>query len=34
VMGLVVSLVISQIAAIQPARKASRTNVLEAIRYE
>ena len=34
VMGLVVALVISQIAAIQPARKASRTNVLEAIRYE
>jgi putative ABC transport system permease protein len=34
VMGLVVALVISQLAAIQPARKASRTNVLEAIRYE
>jgi putative ABC transport system permease protein len=32
--GLIVSIVISQLAAIQPARKAARTNVLEAIRYE
>jgi putative ABC transport system permease protein len=32
--SLVVALVISQMAAIQPARKASRTNILEAIQYE
>ncbi|MBW6466260.1 MAG: FtsX-like permease family protein [Brevefilum sp.] len=32
--SLVVALVISQLAAIQPARKASRTNILEAIHYE
>lgn len=32
--GLIVSIFVSQIAAIQPARKAARTNVLEAIRYE
>jgi putative ABC transport system permease protein len=32
--SLIVALVISQIAAIQPARKAARTNVLEAIHYE
>jgi putative ABC transport system permease protein len=32
--SLVVALVISQMAAIQPARKASRTNILEAIHYE
>lgn len=32
--SLIVALVVSQIAAIQPARKAARTNVLEAIRYE
>jgi putative ABC transport system permease protein len=32
--GLIVSIVVSQIAAIQPARKAASTNVLEAIRYE
>lgn len=34
IVSLIVALVISQMAAIQPARKASRTNVLEAIRYE
>ena len=33
-MGLVIALGISQMAAFQPARKAARTNVLEAIRYE
>lgn len=32
--SLVVALVVSQVAAIQPARKAARTNVLEAIHYE
>jgi putative ABC transport system permease protein len=32
--SLVVALVISQIAAIQPALKAARTNVLEAIHFE
>ncbi len=32
--SLIVALAISQIAAIQPARKAARTNVLEAIHYE
>lgn len=32
--SLIVSLVISQLAAIQPARRAARTNVLVAIRYE
>jgi putative ABC transport system permease protein len=32
--SLVVALVISQLAAIHPARKASRTNILEAIHYE
>jgi ABC-type lipoprotein release transport system permease subunit len=32
--SLVVALVISQMAVIQPARKASRTNILEAIQYE
>lgn len=33
-MGLVIALGISQLAAFQPARKAAKTNVLEAIRYE
>jgi ABC-type lipoprotein release transport system permease subunit len=32
--SLVVALVISQLAAIQPARKASRSKILEAIHYE
>lgn len=32
--SLIVALVVSQVAAIQPARKAARTNVLEAIHYE
>lgn len=32
--SLLVALVISQMAAIQPARKASKTNILEAIHYE
>ncbi len=32
--SLIVALVISQLAAIQPARRAARTNVLVAIRYE
>jgi putative ABC transport system permease protein len=34
VIGLIISLGISQLAAFQPARKAAKTNVLEAIRYE
>jgi putative ABC transport system permease protein len=34
ILGLIVALVVSQIAAIQPARRAARTNVLEAIHYE
>jgi putative ABC transport system permease protein len=34
IMGLIVALLISQVAALQPARKAARTNVLEAIHYE
>ncbi len=34
IVGLVIALVISQVAAFQPARKAAKTNVLEAIRYE
>ena len=34
VIGLVIALGISQLAAFQPARKAAKTNVLEAIRYE
>ena len=33
-MGLIIALGISQLAAFQPARKAAKTNVLEAIRYE
>jgi len=32
--SLIVALIISQISALQPARKAAKTNVLEAIRYE
>jgi len=32
--GLLIALGISQLAAFQPARKAAKTNVLEAIRYE
>jgi putative ABC transport system permease protein len=32
--GLFVSLVVSQLAAIFPARRASRTKILEAIHYE
>jgi len=32
--GLVVALVVSQLAAFPPARRAARTNVLEAIQYE
>ncbi|MFO7696370.1 MAG: FtsX-like permease family protein, partial [Anaerolineae bacterium] len=32
--GVVVALVVSQLAALMPARRASRTNVLEALRYE
>jgi len=34
IIGLVIALGISQLAAFQPARKAAKTNVLEAIRYE
>jgi putative ABC transport system permease protein len=34
VVGLVIALGISQLAALQPAQKAAKTNVLEAIRYE
>lgn len=34
ILGLVVALLVSQIAAIQPSRKAAKTNVLEAIHYE
>lgn len=34
VLGLIVALVVSQIAALQPSRRAARTNVLEAIHYE
>ena len=34
ILGLIVALLVSQIAAIQPSRKAARTNVLEAIHYE
>lgn len=33
-LGLIVALLISQIAAIQPSLKAARTNILEAIHYE
>jgi putative ABC transport system permease protein len=34
ILGLIVALVVSQIAAIQPSRRAANTNVLEAIHYE
>jgi len=34
ILGLIVALVVSQIAAIQPSRRAAKTNVLEAIHYE
>jgi putative ABC transport system permease protein len=34
ILGLIVALVVSQLAAIQPARRAAKTNVLEAIHYE
>jgi len=34
ILGLIVALLVSQIAAIQPSRRAARTNVLEAIHYE
>lgn len=32
--GLVVSILISQLAALQPANRANKTNILDAIRYE
>lgn len=34
ILGLIVALVVSQLAAIQPSRRAAKTNVLEAIHYE
>jgi len=34
ILGLIVALVMSQIVAIQPAKRAARINVLEAVRYE
>jgi putative ABC transport system permease protein len=34
ILGLIVALVMSQLVAIQPAKRAARINVLEAVRYE
>lgn len=34
ILGLIISLVVSQVAAIQPARRAATTNILEAVHYE